>query len=94
MGAAIALLGCYAPLAVISITFYLIAVFSHRSGIICNSPLFKFLSKPRALFLEDQRCETRRKEPDPQDYLLLSLINYLMAVNEKQITNTLHKELT
>jgi len=31
---------------------------SRRSGIICNSPLFKFFSKPCALFLEDQRCET------------------------------------
>ena len=56
----------------------------------CNSPLFKFFSKTCASFLDDQRCETRSEGPDPKDFLLLSLINYLVAVNKKQIIESVN----
>ena len=56
----------------------------------CNSSLFKFFSKTCASFLDDQRCETRSEEPDPKDFLLLSLINYLVAVNKKQIIESVN----
>ena len=40
--------------------------------------------------MDDQRCETRSEEPDPKDFLLLSLINYLVAVNKKQIIESVN----
>ena len=40
--------------------------------------------------MDDQRWETRSEEPDPKDFLLLSLINYLVAVNKKQIIESVN----
>ena len=40
--------------------------------------------------MDDPRCETTSEEPDPKDFLLLSLINYMVAVNKKQIIESVN----
>ena len=79
----LALLICYFPynllgfLRLFDKVSYSTETFIYSLGIVRDSPLFKFFFKPSTLLLEDQRCETRTEEHDPQDFpLLLKINNY------------------